>query len=235
MTGTDFSRSPDQGLHDFIEGLLPVLARTRETLSVSLRTYWPSNTWQVAEATLVTHLGAALLSHGWRVYTEVPDHPKSAEAPVRRRLDLLALHGQTKDPNATRLLVEAKQIQGENKASSAASDFKKMSEAILRPGSGASVFPDGPAFRLLVGLTTWPDPKTWWDGNTQTPFTEGAGWDALRDALTGTVRGSAPLYVDPMTPTPEAGWAANHLIWAVQHLKNAPAESSPAAPPEPHS
>ena len=137
--------------------------------------YWPATKgMEQGEANVVLHIGAALQSDGFHVFSQVPEESGG-------RVDLFA----SSSTDRVAVAVEGKRLFNTIKARSLAADYRRLQRLRL-----ASIRPHPPGYDCLAVIvaTTWSEPQAeWWCrrgvGGPPSRCRSPGGWNTLAQAL----------------------------------------------------
>ncbi|MCB9682125.1 MAG: hypothetical protein H6733_11725 [Alphaproteobacteria bacterium] len=204
------------------DAFLTAVHEASRTLSASLWDYWSSRGADVAEATVLLHLGAALLREdGWRVYAEVPD----SNSGRNDRIDLVAMRFTA--PTGT-VLVEAKRLASGQKANALVEDMRRLRPCGLPEHDRFSKHPHGPVIGAVVCTTVGDTLAPWWTAGAPidqpSPSHDHVGWPALAAQIRACASvGSRALYEKEHAAAPAGTRRYPHqLNWACWVLPDTP-------------
>lgn len=195
-----------------MEDMVKVVEAAAESVSCSLRRYWPSNgRCEVAERNQTAHLSGAFLGRGWHLWAEAHTDERTD-----RRHDLVAWH----DESHTLCVIEAKRLYRPEGVRSLAADVERIHSFVAIPHEGALRLEPAQCFGLVTATTWEPDIARWWEAKPgeRDPWRAGtAAWPdarnrAIRAANQGTWK-ALPLGTDDL--------ARHHLLYGIWSVPQA--------------
>lgn len=164
----------ENNMNNISDDLVQIIQRSSESLSESLKYFWPSiGGNEITERNISLYLGEKLINAGYLIFAEVP----FPETPANH-IDLLAINFDKK----VVIAIECKRIHDSNKAKETYNDIKRIeSFNILKSGLKKDL--NSYEYYGIIVASTWKENiSTWWKPEIyQTPqgFRFKEPWECL--------------------------------------------------------